>query len=149
IYFSLLPFFQLPSVQTLQSFTLKNYLNLLDIAGPTPFLNTGLLIAIVPVTVVLLATPMSWIIVRSRLPWRFAIDAIAFLPVAVPRMVIAVAILYLALFTRPIVPLYGTIFIIAVAHVVIFMSFATRTLNGAMIQIHPELEEAGLLSGAS
>ena len=29
------------------------------------------------------------------------------------------------------------------------MSFATRTLNGAILQIHPDLEDAGRLSGAS
>jgi iron(III) transport system permease protein len=149
LYFSLLPFFQMPSLQAVQSFTLKNYFDLMDRTGPTPFINTGLLVMIVPIAVVLLAIPVSWIVVRSRVPGRFVMDNVAFLPVAVPRIVIGVAILYLGLLGRQLVPIYGTIFIIAAAHIVIFMSFATRTLNGAMTQIHTDLEEAGRVSGAS
>jgi iron(III) transport system permease protein len=99
--------------------------------------------------VVFLAIPTSWVVVRSQIRGRFVIDNIAFLPFAVPRIVIAVAILYLGLLTRQLIPIYGTILIIAIAHVVMFMSFATRTLNGAMIQIQPDLEEAGRTSGAS
>ncbi|MBI2360322.1 MAG: iron ABC transporter permease [Deltaproteobacteria bacterium] len=149
IYFSLLPFFQVPSWRALESMTIKNYVNLADQSGLDPFINTGLLITMVPLGVVLLSIPISWIVVRSRVPGRFVIDNIAFLPFAVPRIVLAVAILYLGLLTRHLVPIYGTILIIALAHIIMFMSFATRTLNGAMIQIHPDLEEAGRTSGAS
>lgn len=149
IYVSLLPFFQAPSLQAVKAMTLKHYVNLVDQSGLDPFMNTGLLITMVPVVVVFLAIPISWIVVRSRLPGRFVIDNIAFLPFAVPRIVLAVAILYLGLLARQIVPIYGTIVIIALAHIIMFMSFATRTLNGAMIQIHPDLEEAGRTSGAS
>lgn len=149
IYFSLLPFFQVPSLQALKTMTLKNYVSLIDQSGLDPFMNTGLLITIVPLCVVLLAIPISWIVVRSKVPGRFVIDNIAFLPFAVPRIVMAVAILYLGLLGRQLVPLYGTILIIVLAHIIMFMSFATRTLNGAMIQIHPDLEEAGRTSGAS
>ena len=149
IYFSLLPFFQVPSLQAMKAMTLKNYLVLVDQSGVDPFINTGLLIALVPLAVVFLAIPISWVVVRSRIRGRFVIDNIAFLPFAVPRIVIAVAILYLGLLTRQLIPIYGTILIIALAHIVMFMSFATRALNGSMIQIQPDLEEAGRTSGAS
>ena len=149
IYFSLLPFFQVPSLQALKAMTLKNYVNLVDQSGADPFVNTAILITVVPVAVVFLAIPISWIVVRSKLPGRFVLDSVAFLPFAVPRIVIAVAILYLGLLARQLIPIYGTILIIALAHIIMFMSFATRTLNGAMIQIHPDLEEAGRSSGAS
>jgi iron(III) transport system permease protein len=149
IYFSLVPFFQVPSLQAVKAMTLKNYFVLVDQSGLDPFINTGLLIALVPLAVVFLAIPISWVVVRSRIRGRFVIDNIAFLPFAVPRIVIAVAILYLGLLTRQFIPIYGTILIIALAHIVMFMSFATRALNGAMIQIQPDLEEAGRTSGAS
>jgi iron(III) transport system permease protein len=149
IYFSLLPFFQVPSLQAVEAMTLKNYFVLLDQSGMDPLINTGLLISLVPLGVVFLAIPISWIVVRSRIRGRFLIDNIAFLPFAVPRIVIAVAILYLGLLMRQFIPIYGTIVIIALAHIVMFMSFATRALNGAMIQIQPDLEEAGRTSGAS
>jgi iron(III) transport system permease protein len=99
--------------------------------------------------VLVIASAISWIVVRSRMRARFVIDNIAFLPIAVPRIVLAVEILYLALLLRNLLPIYGSIFVIAIAHIVAFMSFATRTLNGAILQIHTDLEEAGRLSGAS
>jgi iron(III) transport system permease protein len=45
------------------------------------------------------------------------------------------------LLIRPFVPLYGTVLFIAGAFIVMYLSFATRAINGAMAQIHRELEE--------
>jgi iron(III) transport system permease protein len=112
-------------------------------------INTGILITLVPLIVIVIGTPISWLVVRSRLKGRFVIDSIAFLPQAVPRIVLSVSLLYLALMSRDLIPLYGSIFLIAVAHIIAFMSFATRTLNAAIIQIHADMEDAGRLSGAS
>lgn len=149
LYQSLLPFFQLPSAEALSSMSLQNYENVLRRFGWTPFINTGLLITTVPVIVLLLAIPVSWIVVRSRTPGRFVLDGIAFLPLAVPRVVLAVALLYLALILRQAVPLYGTLALIGVAYVIMFLSFGTRALNVALLQVHPELEEAGRVSGST
>jgi iron(III) transport system permease protein len=149
VWVSLIPFFQIPSLQAFSTLTLKNYVNLLDLVGLDPFLNTTLLVLFVPVTVILLAMPVSWVIVRSRVPGRFIIDGLAFLPSAVPRVVLAVSILYLGLLIRPVLPIYGTIGFIAAAFLVMYLSFATRAINGAITQIHRELEEAGRVSGAS
>ena len=146
---SLIPFFQIPSLKAFSTITLNNYINLLDLVGLDPFMNTALLVVLVPLTVILLAIPVSWVIVRSRIPGRFIIDRLAFLPAAVPRVVLAVSILYLGLLIRPFVPLYGTVLFIAAAFIVMYLSFATRAINGAMAQIHHELEEAGRVSGAS
>jgi iron(III) transport system permease protein len=128
---------------------MDNYINVFGRQGPTPFINTGILITLVPIAVVLMAIPISWIVVRSRIRSRFIMDNIAFLPIAVPRIVLAVSLLYLALLARHFISLYGTIFLIAAAHIIVFMSFATRTLNAAMMQIHPDLEDAARVSGVS
>jgi iron(III) transport system permease protein len=149
VYYSLLPFFKPLSLDTLSSLTLQNYINVYTRQGLRPLVNTGLLIAFVPVVVVLLAVPISWIVIRSRLRSRLIIDSIAFLPLAIPKIVLAVSLLYLALLGRQYLSIYGTVALIAAAHVIAFMGFATRTLNGAIIQIHPELEDAGRTSGAS
>ncbi len=149
IYYSFIPFFQLPSAEVLSKLTMDNYINVFGRQGPTPFINTGILITLVPIAVVLIAIPISWIVVRSRIRSRFIMDNIAFLPLAVPRIVLAVSLLYLALMARNFLPIYGTIALIAAAHIIVFMSFATRTLNAAMMQIHPDLEDAARVSGAS
>ncbi len=149
IYYSFIPFFQMPSAEVLSKLTMDNYINVFGRQGPTPFINTGILITLVPIVVVLIAIPISWIVVRSRIRSRFIMDNIAFLPIAVPRIVLAVSLLYLALLARHFISLYGTIFLIAAAHIIVFMSFATRTLNAAMMQIHPDLEDAARVSGVS
>lgn len=148
-YYSLLPFFKLPSWDAFSSFTLKNYVNVYTRQGLLPLINTGILVALVPIVVVLVSTPISWIVVRTRLRGRFVLDNIAFLPLAVPRIVLSVSLLYLALMGRNLIPIYGTISLIVIAHIIAFMSFATRTLNGMIMQIHTDLEDAGRLSGAS
>jgi iron(III) transport system permease protein len=149
LYYSLLPFFQLPSWDAVSAFTLQNYLNVFTRHEGRPLFNTAILVTIVPIFVMLLGLPISWIVIRSQLRGRFLFDNIAFLPLAVPRIVLAVSILYLALLGRKLVPIYGTIVLIALAHVIAFLSFATRTLNGALLQIHRDLEDAGRMSGAS
>lgn len=149
IYYSLLPFFKLPSWDVFSSFTIKNYVNVYSRQGPGPLINTGILITVVPLVVLLVSTPISWIVVRTRMKGRFVMDNIAFLPLAVPRVVLSVSLFYLALMGRDVLPIYGTISLIVIAHIIAFMGFATRTLNGAIIQIHKDLEDAARTSGAS
>jgi iron(III) transport system permease protein len=149
LYFSLIPYFQLPSWDVLSSLTLQNYVKVYMRQGLDPLVNTGILVTLVPLAVVLVALPISWTVIRSRVRGRGLIDNIAFLPLAVPRVVMAVSLLYLALLGREFISIYGTIFLIALAHIIAFMAFATRTLNGALIQIHADLEDAGRLSGVS
>jgi iron(III) transport system permease protein len=149
IYYSLLPFFKPLSLEVLSSLTVQNYINVYTRQGIRPLFNTGFLIIFVPVVVLLLAIPISWIVIRSRLRSRLIIDSIAFLPLAIPKIVLAVSLLYLALLGRQYLSIYGSVALIAAAHIIAFMGFATRTLNGAIIQIHPDLEDAGRTSGAS
>ena len=42
---------------------------------------------------------------------------------------------------------YGTLFILLVVYVLVRISLTTRVLNGALLQIHKELEEAARVSG--
>jgi iron(III) transport system permease protein len=149
VYQSLLPFFQLPSPEALAAMSFQNYSSVLRRFQFGPFLNSGLLITVVPVVVIVLALPISWVVVRSRTRARFVLDSIAFLPLAVPRVVLAFAMFYLALIGRSILPLHGTLALIGIAYVIMLLTFATRALNGALLQVHPDLEEAGRMSGAT
>jgi iron(III) transport system permease protein len=47
------------------------------------------------------------------------------------------------------IPLYGSVWIIAIVYIVARLAFATRALNGSLLQIHRELEEAAFVSGLS
>jgi iron(III) transport system permease protein len=92
---------------------------------------------------------VSWVVIRTQVPFRGFLDTLAFIPHAVPGILMAVGLAYLGLAYRDIFPLYGTIFIIMVAHTINWVAYGTRTTNSVMIQVHRELEEAGRVAGAS
>src|SRR5438552_3435720 len=92
---------------------------------------------------------VSWLVVRTQVSFRGSLDTIAFLPHAIPSILLAVGLGYLGLAYRNFFPVYGTIAIIAIAHTITWIAYGTRTTNGVMIQVHRELEEAGKVSGAS
>src|SRR5262249_13244657 len=72
-------------------------------------------------------------------------ELLAFAPAAMPSVVLAVALLLMLVRT----PLFGTIWIVVLAHSIAFLAFGTRTMSAAVLQIHRELENAAVVSGAS
>ena len=147
---SLLPYVQAPSWQALSTLTFERYSTAaFDSAILGAAMNTVLLMVAVPTLIVLICAAVSWIVTRSKLRWRVALDAVAFLPHPVPNLLFALAIAYLALLVSNVVPLYGTIFVIMAVYVICWISFGTRVLNNSMIQVHRELEEAAQVGGAS
>jgi len=112
--------------------------------------NTAILVAVVPLAVLLLAFSISWLIVRSRSRLRYLLEFGAFLPHALPEVILAIGALLLALFVlQGIVPLYGSVWLIAIVYVVSRIAFATRALNSSLLQVHKELEEAAYTAGLS
>ncbi len=148
VWSSLLRYFQLPSAAAFANLSLVNYRGL-----PWPHLidglkNTAFLMAAVSTFVLALSLAISWIVVRSKARGRFVLDAVAFLPHAVPGIIFALSAAYVALFVlRDFVPIYGTVFLLLAVYVLERTSFGTRMLNNALAQIHPELEEAGQVMG--
>jgi iron(III) transport system permease protein len=145
---ALLTYFQPPSWAALGQVSLRNFYGLpwdLLFSGAR---NTLLLMVAVPTLTLILCTAISWVILRSELKWRVAFDALAFLPHAVPSIILAIAAVFAALFLlRDIIPLYGTLSILVLVYTVSRISFATRIINNSLAQIHPELEEAAFAGG--
>lgn len=146
---SLLPYLQLPSAAALSSITLNNYLTMFATTGALPFINTAILMFGVPTGAMILSVLVSWVVIRTQVSFRGTLDTIAFLPHAVPSILLAIGLGYLALAYRNIFPVYGTVSIIMLAHIIAWTAYGTRTTNGVMIQVHRELEEAGKVAGAS
>jgi len=149
VWASLLPHLQLPSTDALAQITLDNYKTIFDFVDALPFINTAILMLAVPTVTMLLSVLVSWIVVRTQVSFRGTLDTIAFLPHAIPSILLAVGLGYLGLAYRNFFPVYGTVAIIAIAHTIAWIAYGTRTTNGVMIQVHRELEEAGKVSGAS
>ena len=146
---SLLPYLQLPSADALSSLTFKHYLEIPTHVGPRPFINTLILMFAVPTITMILSVLVSWIVIRTQVSFRGFLDTLVFIPHAVPGILMAVGLAYLALAYRDYFPLYGTIAIIVLAHTINWIAYGTRTTNSVMIQVHRELEEAGRVAGAS
>jgi iron(III) transport system permease protein len=146
---SLLPHLQLPSAEALSQVSLANYETIFDFVDALPFVNTAILMVAVPTATMFLSVLVSWIVVRTQVSFRGSLDTLAFLPHAIPSILLGVGLGYLGLAYRNYFPVYGTIIIIAIAHTISWIAYGTRTTNGVMIQLHRELEEAGKVAGAS
>ncbi len=147
LYASTQPFFRPPSIFAFQNASLEGYR---IVFGQEAFWiglrNSLLLIAVVPVSTILLSAVISWIVVRSKAKGRGILDTLAFVPFTAPSIVFGLAFFLMALWVDWI-PLYGTIWLIVLVHVARFLAYGTRATNGAMFQLHKELEEAGATSG--
>ncbi|MFC1869630.1 ABC transporter permease, partial [Thermodesulfobacteriota bacterium] len=149
VWASLLPYLQLPSVEALSKISLKNFITIPEYVGVRPFLNTIVLMFGVPTGAMFISILVSWVVIRTQVKFRGTLDTMAFLPHAIPSILLAVGLGYLGLQYRSIFPFYGTIFIIMIAHMTHWIAYGTRTTNGIMVQVHQELEEAGRVAGAS
>ena len=148
---SLQPLYRPPTWELLQTASLRNYTELL---GDSKFWDATwntLIVAIVAGTAtMMLALIVAWGVQRMRFAGRGIVDGIMFLPNAIPGVIIGVAIIIV--FTQPPfsnLGLYGSIWIIILGLVVHYLAFGTRTMNGAVAQLHVEMEEAGKVSGAN
>jgi len=145
---SLFKFVIQPSVEALPRAGLSQYQFVLTYpAIVDSFRNSVLNSVVVATIVVALASLAAWIVLRTRVPARGLLDGLAFAPIAIPGTIIGLSVL-LTYLTLPI-PLYGTVFLITIAHVTMFLPYGMRLASDALLRVHPELEEAAALSGAS
>ncbi len=148
VWVSFFPFVAPPSLDALSRASLANYAYVFSYGGMLDaFRNSLVNSALVATAVVLITAAAAWIAVRSRLPGRALVDGLAFLPIAMPGAIVGVSIMLVYL-TLP-VPVYGTLLIISIAHVTMFLPYGMRLASDALLRVHPELEEAAALSGAS
>jgi len=128
-------------------FTLANYQTALSL-GPvrTAMVNSLMLGFGVATVGVLIMAVLVWIIYRSQLRGRGAIEYLAMFPGAVPRLVFGLALLW-AWLNIPI-SIYGTLWLLALAYFTVMLPLGVRTLAGVVLQIDKSLEECARVCGA-
>jgi iron(III) transport system permease protein len=89
----------------------------------------------------------SWLVVRTKLKGRWLVDSLSFSPLAIPGLVMGVALLFVYL--RFPLPIYGSLWILFIAYCTRYMPYGMRYASGSMYQISGELEESAQTSGAS
>lgn len=108
----------------------------------------SILLAVAAATIgMLLSAVISFLSLRTRLPGRRVLQYLAVLPMGFPGVVLAFA--FLQVWINPPLVLYGTIWIMLLAYIVLFLPVGVRSTSATIVQIHPELEEASLSSGAN
>ena len=149
LWMSLMPYQTGISRAAFNLITLENHRDFLQNTRVLTATRNSIVIAVVAATsVCLLSLLVSWLTARLRVPGRQALDMLAFIPIAIPGVMIGVALMYVYISFGSVVPIYGTIWIIALAYLTQYLPFGARVTSGVMMQLHPELEEAGSTSGA-
>jgi iron(III) transport system permease protein len=146
---SLLPYYQQPSPEALKLLTVDNYSLMFSSSRRLDSVWNSLIVtAAAPTVALLVVTPISWFVVRSKMRGKRLLDVMAFLPQTVPASVIALSVVYLFLGTPwGLVPIYGSVWIIVLALGIRHLAYGSRQMHSAMIQLHKDLEEAGYVSG--
>lgn len=146
LYTSLLPFLEPPTMAALHHLSWSNY-RFLNVGIPvTEVLTHTFLMSFTAATgTILVAFATSYIVIRTKFRWRGLLDALAFIPHGIPGIVTGLAFFWIFIRFDAI---FGTVWTIAIAFIMQFIAYGTRMMNATLVQIHPELEEAGRVLGA-
>ena len=130
------------------NWTLDNYRTALTMNAVRSALSNSLLLGVATACIgVALMGLLSWLIYRSRIPGSGIIEYIVMFPQAVPRLVFAFGMMW-AWLAFPI-PIYGTLWLLLIAYLTVFLPLGIRTISSVMLQIDSSLEECAQVCGAS
>lgn len=92
---------------------------------------------------------VAYISVRTRYVGRRALDFIAWLPAALPGIILGLGMLWMFLTVPILRPLYGTIAVLVIAVLINAVTTGVQLIKTNMVQIGYELEEASFVTGGS
>jgi len=148
LWMSLLPYYQTPGLDPLSSLTFSNYARLFDTRGVTDSVQNSVILAVASATAVMLFTAViSWMVLKSKFKGRKLLDLLASFPLAMPGLVLGVALIFIYL--RSPLPIYGTLLILFIAYVTRYLPYGMRYSGSSLAQIGAELEESANMSGAT
>jgi len=147
---SVQPFYAPPSADSLARVTFDGYFKIWSDGSVARALrNTMILALVASVATLVLAILVSWFVVRRGRHGDAAakyLATVSFLPQCVPSIVIGLAFIFV--YVRFPLPIYGTLWIIALAMTTRYLAYSSRATTAALVQVHGELEEASQMSGA-
>jgi iron(III) transport system permease protein len=131
------------------SFTLNNiYFTFFELSSTQIALKNTVILGTLSATVgSVLALVIGYMTARKSIPGHRTLAFLATAPIAIPGIVLGVG-LFLS-YTRPPFVLYGTLWILLIAYVTIELPAAYQQLQSAFRAVHPELEDASRILGAT
>jgi len=109
--------------------------------------NTFILGVLAATAGTVLALVIAYVHVRQAVTGYRVLGFLATAPVAIPGIVLGVGLFFT--YTRPPFVLYGTLWILLIAFVTLNMPAAYQQLQSAFKAVHPELEDASRILGAT
>jgi iron(III) transport system permease protein len=146
VWASFLPFYDGVHIEALSRLTDRNYLRVFNSQTfRNSIVNTLMIGAGAATCVTVTAAFCGWLVVR-RYRGAWALDQLATMPLVFPAIVLGVA--FLQIFLNTPFGLYGTLTSVVIASLVQYMPYGMRYSYAGALQIHTELEEASVISGA-
>ena len=129
------------------NWTLDNYRTATTMNAVRSALANSLILGVATATIgVVLMGLLAWIIYRARMPGSGVIEYIVMFPQAVPRLVFAFGMMWAWLMFP--IPIYGTLWLLLIAYLTVFLPLGIRTIAGVMLQVDRTLEESAQMCGA-
>ncbi|MGA2566908.1 MAG: iron ABC transporter permease, partial [Pseudolabrys sp.] len=116
-------------------------------ATPLALRNTFILGIMAATCGTILALVISYVTTRKAVSGYRALGFLATAPAAIPGIVLGVGLFFT--YTRPPFVLYGTLWILLIAFVTLAMPAAYQQMQSAFRSVHPELEDASRILGAT
>jgi len=109
--------------------------------------NTFILGILAATAGTILAVVISYVTARQAVAGHRTLGFLATAPVAIPGIVLGVGLFFT--YTRPPFVLYGTLWILLIAFVTLSLPAAYQQMQSALHAVHPELEDASRILGAT
>ncbi len=134
---------------SVHNFTLRNIRFVFFELSATPMAlrNTFILGTLAATLGTLMALVIGYLTARKAVAGHRVLAFLATAPVAIPGIVLGVGLFFA--YTRPPLRLYGTLWILLIAFVTISLPAAYQQLQSAFRGVHPELEDASRILGAT
>jgi iron(III) transport system permease protein len=121
---------------------------LFDLSAASLALKNTVILGTATATIgTMIAVVIAYVTARQAVKGHRVLGFLATAPIAIPGIVLGVG-LFLS-YTRPPFVLYGTLWILLIAFVTIALPSAYQQLQAAFRTIHPELEDASRILGAT
>lgn len=144
---ALTPYISPLRLNVIKAMTFNNFAVVLQSPSYLTLALNTLVISVAAATAAIVITAVAgWLAARRRRGGAI-IDQLATMPLIFPGIVLGVAMLNLSLRTP--LALYGTIWLISIAYLIRYLPYGMRYSYSGVLQVHKELEEAGVASGAS
>jgi len=148
VWMSLMPFYQSPSAAAAGSITFENYERIFRNASIVGAVKNSAILALASATAVVLFTAVvSWLSLKSKIRGRKIFDLLASVPLAIPGLVLGVALIFIYL--RSPLPIYGTLAILFIAYVTRYLPYGIRYTSSSLAQVSAELEDSARMSGST